>query len=120
MSKFSDTSLNNLSTCHPDLIRLFTEVIKHWDCRVTYGHRDEETQNRLFNMTPKVTRLEWPNSAHNKMPSMAADVIPYPVDWEDRPRFWLFRGRVYGVAEMMGIKLKKTIKWDLPHFELTE
>ena len=120
MPNFSDTSLDNLSTCHPDLIRLFSEVIKHWDCKVTYGHRDEATQNRLFNMTPKVTQLDWPNSAHNKLPSMAADVPPYPIDWDDRPRFWLFLGRVYGVAEMMGIKLKDTIRWDLPHFELAE
>ena len=116
MPKFSDLSNKLLGTCHLDLIRLFNEVIKHWDCKVTDGHRGKVAQNDAYK--DGRSELEYPNSGHNKKPSLAADVSPYPIDWEDRERFLLFRGRVYGVAEMMDIKLKKTIPWDLPHYEL--
>ena len=116
MPNFSNQSTQLLGTCHPDLIRLFTEVINHWDCKVTDGHRGKAAQNSAYK--DGRSELEYPNSGHNKKPSLAIDVVPYPVDWNDRERFLLFRGRVYGVAEMMGIKLKKTISWDLPHYEL--
>ncbi|GAG00458.1 unnamed protein product, partial [marine sediment metagenome] len=106
-----------------DLIRLFSEVLKGRNCSVTDGHRDEATQNRYFNMTPQRSQLKYPESGHNKYPSLAADIIFYPFkkeDWNDRERFMEFRGFVYGVASQLNIKLKKTIPWDLPHYELAE
>jgi len=128
MSKFSKKSLAELSTCHPDLQRLFNEVIKHYECTVLCGHRNMEDQNKA--VQSGASKLAWPKSKHNKTPSLAVDVIPFPVDWKDLKRFMHFAGVVQGVAFMMGIKIRwggdfnedldfKNDKFiDMPHFEL--
>ena len=116
MPNFGEMSNSLLGTCHPDLIRLFTEVIKHSDCKVTDGRRGKAAQNSAYK--DGRSELEYPNSGHNKRPSLAIDVVPYPVDYNDRERFLEFRKFVYGIAGTMNIKLKKTIDWDLMHFEL--
>lgn len=46
MPKFSDISLNKLATCHPDLITLFNEVIKYFDCIILEGHRGMDAQEK--------------------------------------------------------------------------
>ena len=46
MPSFSQRSLDRLATCHPDLNRLFTEVVKHFDCTVLCGHRGQEEQDK--------------------------------------------------------------------------
>ena len=116
---FSDTSHRKLNTCHPDLIRLFSEVIKHRDCKVLCGRRSKVEQDALY---PKFTKVKYPNSQHNKVPSMAIDVVPYPVDWQDIDRFREFAGFVLGIAAMLEIKVKwgghfKTF-FDGPHWQV--
>lgn len=109
---------------------MFNEVIRHFDCKVTKGHRGQEEQDALYYNDPPRTQVKWPNSRHNSDPSEAIDVVPYPVDWEDRERFTYFAGFVLGIAISMGIKLRWGGDWDrdtevddnkfddLPHFEL--
>lgn len=136
--KFSKSSLDQLLTCHPDLQKLFLEVIKHYDCTVLEGNRGEEKQHEDF-LTGK-SKVDWPNGKHNKLPSDAADVVPYPLDWElvtkeDRAainEMYLFVGKVLGIAEMMEIPIRSGADWDgdgditdqqlhdLPHFERIE
>lgn len=111
MPKFSDHSKQILHGCHPDIQQVFYEVINHIDCRAISGYRGEAEQNELFR-TGK-SQVQYPNSYHNKMPhSMAIDIVPYPIDWEDRERFTLFAGFVLGVAEQMGVKLTWGGDWD--------
>jgi peptidoglycan L-alanyl-D-glutamate endopeptidase CwlK len=129
---FNEKSKKNLKECNMDLQRLFFEVIKHFDCSVTCGHRGKEKQDELFMATPQRTHVRWPNSKHNSVPSLAVDVTPYPVDYEDRERQTLFAGVVLGVASQMGIKIRWGGDWDsdtevddnrfddLPHFELIQ
>ena len=74
------------------------------------------------------------------MPSNAVDVVPYPVDWNDRERFFYFAGLVLAMADMLYDvgQMKHKVRWggnwrgfnngvidfskntfdDLPHFEL--
>lgn len=130
MPKFSDLSSRKLATCDDRLQRVFQEVIKHWDCTVLEGHRGKEDQDDAYRAGKSKT--PWPESKHNKMPSRAVDVAPYPVDWADRERFALFAGFVLGVAASMGIKLRWGGDWnangrtkdetfsDMPHFELVD
>ena len=49
MPQFGRRSKEQLSSCHPDLQRLFNEVIKHYDCTVIEGHRSNEKQLKAFN-----------------------------------------------------------------------
>ena len=128
MAKFSERSLRRLSTCDVKLQSLFKEVIKHVDCSILEGHRDERRQEQLFEEGK--TKIHYPFGRHNSKPSRAVDVVPYPVDWSDRERQTLFAGFVLGVAARMGINIRWGGDWDkdwkvrdnkfddFPHFEL--
>lgn len=134
MPRFSATSRRNLETCHRDLQILFNTVVHHFDCAVKYGHRGEREQNAM--QRAGTSQKRYPNSKHNKKPSMAADVYPYPIAFEDRERMHFFAGYVLGVAEMLyyeGLMIHR-LRWggdwdgdtevkdnsfdDLGHFEL--
>ena len=128
MPKFGRKSRERLNTCDSKLKQVFNEVIKHVDCSILEGHRDKDRQNKLYEEgKPKV---KYPNGRHNRQPSSAVDVTPYPVDWKDRERQTLFAGFVIGVASQMGINLRWGGDWDqdfqvvdnrfddFPHFEL--
>jgi len=128
MPYFGKTSKKRLSTCDSKLQKVFNEVIKHVDCSILEGHRDKDRQNKLYEEGK--TKVKYPNGRHNHQPSLAVDVTPYPVDWEDRERQTLFAGFVIGVASQMGINLRWGGDWDqdfqvvnnrfddFPHFEL--
>lgn len=129
MPAFSKKSLEKLNTCHPDLRRLFLEMVVRFDCTVLCGHRGEAEQDEA-NRTGR-SQVKFPNSLHNSKLSMAVDVAPYPVDWTDRDRFHYFAGQVVATAHGMGINLRWGGDWDgdtkprnnkfddLPHFETT-
>lgn len=85
MPKFSRTSKERLETCHPDLQAVCNELIKQYDFSVLEGHRGEQAQNAAYRKG--TSQVRWPNSAHNKTPSLAVDIAPYPIDWENISRF---------------------------------
>jgi peptidoglycan L-alanyl-D-glutamate endopeptidase CwlK len=130
MAKFGRRSRERLKTCDNRLQLIFNEVIKHVDCSVLEGHRSEERQNSLFDEGK--TKVKYPNGRHNASPSRAVDVVPYPIDWDDRERFHLFAGFVIGIAKGMDINLRWGGDWnqnfevddnqfdDFPHFELKD
>lgn len=141
MPSFSESSLEKLHTCHPNLQILFKEVVKWFDCTVIYGHRTREEQARLYAqgrtapgkiVTQKdgVEKLSKHQGEGGEPPSLAVDVVPYPVDWQDEERMVYFAGFVIGVAKMKGIAVRWGGDWDsdtetsdtnfrdLPHFEL--
>jgi len=130
MPNFSGTSKQRLGTCQPDLQRLFKAVIKHYDCTILCGFRNQEDQQKAF--TEKHSTVQFPNSKHNSFPSIAVDVAPYPIDWDDMERFRHFAGFVEGMATAMGIKIRSGGDWDrdhqfddqrfidMPHFELVD
>ena len=128
MPYFGKSSKKHLLTCDNELQIVFNEVIKHVDCSVLEGHREKDRQNKLYEEGK--TKVKYPNGRHNRQPSSAVDVTPYPVDWNDRERQTLFAGFVIGVASQMGINLRWGGDWDqdfqvvdnrfddFPHFEL--
>jgi peptidoglycan L-alanyl-D-glutamate endopeptidase CwlK len=130
MAKFGKRSTYNLLSCDPRLVKVFKAVVIEFDCSVLCGHRGEEEQNEAFDEWR--SKLEYPKSKHNSMPSMAVDVVPYPVDWNDKERFYYFAGYAKGIAATMGVKLRWGGDWDsdtevkdngfqdLPHFEIIE
>ena len=82
MPKFGRKSRQRLGTCHPKLQMVFNEVIKHIDCSILEGHRDAITQNKYFKEGK--SKVKYPDGRHNKVPSLACDVVPYPIDWKDK------------------------------------
>lgn len=131
MPKFSQKSLDKLNTCHPDIQKVFKEVIKHIDCTILEGVRTKEKQEELVRSGMSQTM----NSKHLVQLdgySHAVDVSIYPIDWNNKERFILFAGFVLGIAQGMGIKLVWGGDWnrdfntkdhsffDGPHFQLQE
>ena len=131
MPAFSQKSLDRLNQCDVRLVDIFTEVVKHFDCTVLEGYRDFDTQFKYWQQNK--TKVQYPDSKHNKQPSLAVDAIPYPVDWQDRERMCYFAGHVMAIAKTM---FNTTLRWggdwdldtdladnkfdDLPHFEIRE
>ena len=109
--KFSSRSQDNLSSTHRDLNALFREVIKGYDCTIIQGHRSFGEQNECYRTGR--SKVEWPNSMHNKMPSLAVDVAPYPIDWNNRERFVAFAHYVRGVAWGLGYSIRWGGDWDM-------
>jgi peptidoglycan L-alanyl-D-glutamate endopeptidase CwlK len=126
MPKFSQHSKNELATCAPELAVLFNKVVEGFDCRVIEGHRSEVRQRELYSQGKSKVLF----GKHNHYPSLAADVAPYPVDWNNTNRFYFFAGYVLGIADDMGIGIRWGGDWDgdrdindqtffdLVHFEL--
>lgn len=108
---------------HPDLIRLFEEVVKGFDCTVLQygGKRTLELQAQLVANGVSKTM----NSNH--LTGNALDIVPYPVDWEDRERQYQFASFVFDTAMRMGIRVRwggwfrapgNKIFYDSPHWEM--
>jgi len=126
--KFGRRSMESLGSVHPELRRLFTEVIRHYDCSILEGHRGREAQEEA--LRKGTTTLPWPRSKHNTFPALAVDAVPYPIDWTDTRRFYYFGGFVLATAAQLGIRIRWGGDWDgdgdfkdqsfhdLPHFEL--
>lgn len=138
---YGKTSRERLNTCHIDLQIIFEHVLPEWDHSVLCGERSKEDQMMAYNL--KKSKLKYPDSKHNitkkRSKSMAADVAPYPIDWDDRERFVGFGCYVLGVADVLlkaGV-VSHRLRWggdwghsdreltpqsfdDLVHFELVE
>lgn len=129
MPKFSKQSLARLVTCHPDLQQVCLAGIEKVDFVILYGTRGREEQELLFKQGK--SKLNWPDSAHNKTPSLAVDVAPFPIDWDDVRRFIRLASYLQGLGAGMGIPLRIGGDWnsdfimnenfyDWPHIELKE
>ena len=136
MPSFSKISQKRLDTCHQDIQTIFHYVIKVFDCTIVCGHRGEIDQNRAYDEGK--SQLTFPKSKHNKTPSMAVDVVPYPIEWKNTNRMRYFAGRVMGIADMLKKydAIEHTLRWggdwdrdtelkdnrfnDMPHFELVK
>lgn len=130
MPSFGRKSKERLLQCDQRLQLLCFELIQVMDVTILCGHRDKDEQNKLFKEGK--SKLEWPYSKHNRYPSIAVDVAPYPIDWDDKKRFFMMAGLMFGLAKTHGIKIRWGGDWDgdmnfedqsfndLPHFELIE
>ena len=136
---YSKASEEKLSTCDPDLQRVFRRVGDFWDHTIIEGHREKPLQEMYFKTGR--SKVPWPDGKHNKKPSEAVDAGPYPLRWPDKIvrseeytkdlcRWYMFAGFVLATACSMGINLRLGSDWDgdknlndqtfddVPHFEL--
>ncbi len=145
MPNFSAKGKTILEELHPDLVDIFSEVIKIWDCQLIDGARslDEQIKNVARGVSKTMESKHLPGLDGK---SHAVDVMPYPFDWDKIERglraikqadatmqiaeVYMFVGFVKGVAHMKGIPLRQGADWngnnqledhtfiDLPHHEL--
>ena len=104
MYKYGKKSLEKLATCHEDLQIIANELIKVMDVTILCGERGEEEQNKAYNEGK--SKLQYPKSKHNKSPSIAIDLAPYPIDFENLDRFHRMNGIIEGIAICKGIKVR--------------
>lgn len=134
INKYSNSSRNKLDECHTDLQKIFETVLPDFDHTIICGHRGEKAQNDAFKRG--TTKLAYPRSKHNKIPSLAVDVMPYPINYADTKRIAYFAGFVMATAKNLleqGL-ITHSIRWggdwdadtdlsdntlnDMPHYEI--
>lgn len=125
---FGARSQKNIESCHAHIQDILRETIKIVDFTVLCGHRGAEEQDKAFHEGR--SKLKFPKSSHNVSPSNAVDIAPYPIDWENKERFYHLIGIVKGIAYSKGIAIRCGGDWDgdgditdqtffdLPHIEL--
>lgn len=131
MPSFGKTSLQRLERVNPYLRDILDDVVAIYDITIPPlgGLRTIAQQQALFDMKKSKTM----NSKHLMQDdgySHAVDCIPYPVNWNDRDRFYYMIGLIKMAAEKRGIKIRQGHDWDsdgdfsdqtfndLPHFEI--
>lgn len=130
MPKFSKISRQRLDQCDPRLVQICEAAIKRMDFAVLCGHRGQKEQDEAFKKGH--SKLKWPASKHNKVPSLAVDLAPHPIDWNDIGRFIHLSEIVLDEAKKAGIKIRWGADWnrngkwqderfrDWPHYEIDE
>jgi peptidoglycan L-alanyl-D-glutamate endopeptidase CwlK len=128
MAKFGKKSLEKLKDADSKLQLILKGAIQIYDFTILQTHRGEKEQNKYYKQGK--SKLKYPESKHNQYPSKAVDIAPYPIDWNDRKRFYYLAGLIKGVADNNGIKIRWGGDWDsdgkfddqtfddLPHFEV--
>lgn len=124
MFTFGSRSRIQLETCHPALQAVARRALElsSVDFIVTEGYRGREAQEQAF--ANGFSLLHFGQSPHNHAPSLALDVVPYPVDWKDIAKFEAIAVAFKQAAGELGVALQ----WggdfhrfvDRPHFQIKE
>lgn len=135
MPSFSIESVNKLKQADLKLQTLLNEAIKYIDFTIVCTYRGEKEQNEAYNKGN--SKLQFPKSKHNSMPSKAVDIAPYHpnpphIRWNDIESFYFLMGYIKAVADRMGIKIVLGMTWskeniykraafmDAPHIQIWE
>lgn len=118
MAKFGRTSLGRLAGVDRRLQLVLREAIRYADFAIITGHRTEAEQNAAYYAKPQRSKVKWPNSKHNSLPSMAVDIAPYPKMFSETDpvasaaEFAFVAGIIVGVARTMEVKLRWGGDWN--------
>lgn len=113
MYSYSKRSKEKLGECHPLLQTLFNKAIEKYDITIVCGVRDEETQNGYF--ARGSSQVKYPNSKHNKTPSLAVDFCVYHrlggASYNELDMIAV-AGFIEGLAVQMGIPVRCGFRWN--------
>ncbi len=116
MAKFGSRSRTRLLTCDIKLQIICDSVILNYDFTVIWGFRGEEAQNDCFDRGTSTKRF--PNSKHNKSPSIAVDIAPWHTDqphirWDNEREFVYLAGMIMQAAASRDYDLRWGGNWDM-------
>ena len=132
------TSLKNLRGVHPALVSVVQRAIQitEQDFSVLEGIRTDERQAELYaqGRTKPGKIVTWtlksPHIPKADGYGHAVDLVPYPIDWSDLPKFDAIAKAMFQAAEEVGVAIRWGADWDRdgiarergetdsPHFEL--
>ncbi len=145
MPRFGAASLANLSQLHPSLQKIYLKAIEAWDCQIIDGARTvaEQIKNVAKGVSKTMDSRHIPGADGF---SHAADVMPFPFDWNKIQRgldavkradggmevleVYAFQGFIAGIAHAYGVPIRQGVDWntnkqfddqtfnDLPHTEI--
>ncbi len=127
MPELNPLSRKRLNTCDKrlqDMVRAVAPELP-FNLLVVCGHRGEAEQNAAYERG--ASTLRFPQSRHNKLPSLAVDLAPLSDDggsilWSDLDRF----DRIAAAMKAKARELKIPLTWggdwkrfvDRPHFQM--
>ncbi len=117
--KLSAKGAQKLLECDPRLQVIVNELLEHMDVSVLCGYRGKEDQDKAY--AEGKSKLKFPLSKHNIKPSLAVDLAPFPIDWNDIGRFDAMLDKVQEIADKhkIRIRLGRAFRFkDYPHVEL--
>jgi len=91
MNNYSVNSRRKWDQLHPLLQNLFAAVLRFYDHSIITGHRNKEDQAEA--VSKGLSKVDYPDSKHNRLPAMACDAAPYIKDdprgipWPTPPSF---------------------------------
>lgn len=120
--QFGQASLKNLNTIVYSLRSVFERALNYEviDFSIIEGHRPKETQDRYFN--DGKSKVQWPNSKHNIMPSKAGDAAPYvngTISW-NKQHCCVLAGVILAAAAELGIRVRWGGNWDMDNEPITD
>ena len=128
MSTLDAASAARLRAAHPLLQRLFEAVAARTPIIILESQRGRAAQEEAFRKGN--SKAHFGDSAHNWSPSVALDVAPKPLNWNDRKAFIALSVIVFEEARRLEIPIRWGGDWnmngvltdeklsDLPHYEL--
>jgi len=106
----------------PNLRKIADKVLAYnvLDCMVDCGYREKAEQHRLYLINK--SKVEWPHSKHNHLPSKAMDLVPVingKASW-NHYHCSVLAGLVLAAASELGVKIRWGGNWDMDHEPITD
>ena len=133
INSFGKKSTERLESCDFRLKMVCEKALSYgvMDLTVLEGHRTLDRQKELFDAGKSKIDGISKKGKHNYSPSLAVDIAPYPIDWDNTLQFNIMAGLMFAAAAELGIAMRWGGSWngkfdkdqnfqDLLHFELTD
>lgn len=109
MREWGEVSKRRLGELDPRLQDMCNFILRHvCDISIVCAHRGEEDQNKAYDT--KHSQVRFPNGKHNKLPSIAVDIAPYPYPKNDA-KLRTALGYIAGRAIAWGIEHDIQLRW---------
>lgn len=117
MYSYGNESKLLLTQARQGLQIVFFEAIQYVDIKILQTYRDEEEQGEYFRTGR--SKVEFPYSKHNRLPSSAVDWAPWPIpdkwgedDPKEKAKYYYVGGILMAIGHSKGIKLRWGGDWD--------
>jgi len=114
MRTWGEASQRVYNTLDPRLQRLVTRIRDEvCDIRLLYGYRTQDEQNLMY--ATGRSKLQYPHSKHNRIPSLAVDITTTPVNLKAaklREELSYIAGAAQYIAKEEGFQIRWGGDWD--------